>query len=71
MAIPTAIGQTIVLSMDTDGGNAVVTVASAINVNGDTIITFADIGDTVTLQAVSRGATRFWSVQGNDGAALS
>ncbi len=65
LAIPAWLGQTIVLTFDTDGGNIVITAASAINVNGDTIMTFTDIGETVTLQAVSRGAVVFCSIQGN------
>lgn len=71
LAIPTAIGQTVVLTMDTDAGDIVVTVASAFNVAGNTKLTFADVGDTAWLQAVTRAGVRTWSIQGNDGVALS
>jgi hypothetical protein len=71
LAIPTFIGQVIVLTFETDGGDIVATAASAINVAGNTKMTFGDIGDTITLFGAIRGGTRQWSVQGNDGVALS
>lgn len=71
LAIPTFIGQQVVLTFETDGGDVVVTAASAINVAGNTKMTFGDIGDTISLFGAIRGGTRQWSVQGNDGVALS
>jgi len=59
------------LSLDTDGGDCVVTSAVAINVAGNTIMTFADARDTITLVSIISGGTLYWSVMGNDGVDLS
>lgn len=71
IAIPTFTGQTIVLAHSVDGGDITITAASAINEAGKTKMTFTDVGEVILLQAVQRGATRFWSVQGNDGVTLA
>ncbi len=42
-------GQEITFSFIVDGGDCVITADSPINQAGNTIMTFADIGDTVTL----------------------
>lgn len=68
---PLKAGTTVVLSMDTDGGNCVVTSEVAINQSGNTIMTFADAKDTITLVSIQAGGSYYWSVQGNDGVALS
>jgi len=69
---PTAVGQNVTLSMKTDGGNCVVTAATQINQATNTVMTFADVGDTISLVSISDGASNFkWSVVGNDGVALS
>ena len=71
LAIPTAIGQTLSIIMKTDGGDCVVTVASAINQAGNTIITLGDAGDNIHLIGVHTGTALAWRVLSNDGAALS
>lgn len=71
LAVPTFIGQRLVLCMDTDGGDIVVTVASAYNMAGNTIITLNDAGDHVELVGCTIGGSRRWRIVNNDGAALS
>lgn len=71
LAIPTFIGQELSISCDVYVGNAVITVASAINQAGNTIITLNTAGDTVKLTAVQIGGVLAWRVVVNDGAALS
>lgn len=68
---PLKAGPVIVLSFDTDGGNCVVTSDVAINEAGNTIMTFADVRETITLRAISAGGSYYWSVVGNNGVALS
>jgi hypothetical protein len=72
MAIPTFIGQTIGLCMDTDGGgNIVITVAAAINQAGNTQITMDAAADSIFLVAMTVGGARRWRVVYNDGCALA
>jgi hypothetical protein len=71
LAIPTFVGQRILLCLDTDGGDCVVTVASSFNQAGNTIITLNDAGDSVELVGRTVGGTRKWQLAFNDGAALS
>ena len=72
LAIPTFIGQELAIIMDVDGGgNRVITVASAFNIAGNTVITLADAGDFVKLQAAQIGGALRWRLVVNDGAALS
>jgi len=73
LAIPTFHGQRLVLSMKTDGGgDRVITVASAINASGNTIITLNDAGDAICLEA-SRGSAGVlkWNVAWTNGPSLS
>lgn len=72
LAVPTLRGQTVDLTLSVDGGNCVLTVASAINAAGNTILTFADAGDNIRLEAI-RGAAGVlrWTIARNDGVALS
>jgi len=70
LAIPAFIGQVLDLCMDTDGGDVVVTVASAFNQAGNTTITFNDAGDFVRLVGCTIGGTRGWRLAANDGATL-
>jgi hypothetical protein len=49
LADPVYKGQTIDLVFITDGGDCVITAASAINQAGNTIMTFADVGDHIRL----------------------
>ncbi len=50
IADPTFRGQEIFLTLVVDGGDAVITAASAVNQAGNTIITFSDIGESCVLR---------------------
>lgn len=71
LAAPSHAGQELLLYMKTDGGNAVITAAAAINAAGNNTITFADVTDSLLLRAVESGASLVWRVVSSDGAALS
>jgi hypothetical protein len=71
LAIPTAAGQRMTLCLNVDGGDCVVTVASAINQTGNNTITMGDIGDILELVAIQRSGVLAWRVVVNDGCALS
>lgn len=71
LAIPTFAGQMIAISMAVDGGDGVITAASAINQTGNNTITLNDAGDTIVLIGVLRAAALCWRVMVNDGAALT
>lgn len=69
---PTKSGIELALNLKTDGGDCVVTAATAINAAGNTIMTFADAADTIVLLSIPNGATAYrWKVIGNDGVSLS
>ena len=71
MAIPTFLGEKIILSMGTDVGDAVVTVASAIDEYGHTTVTFNDVGDFIVLEGVIvTGTTLGWRISGMNGVIL-
>ena len=71
IAAPTDIGQSLLLSMKTDGGDCVVTVATGINQAGNNTITLNDAGDSILLVAVASGTNKRWRVAYNDGCTLS
>lgn len=71
LAIPAFIGQTITICLKTDGGDAVVTTASAVNQTGNNTLTMADAGDEITLKAIENGAALAWRIVSNDGVALT
>ena len=71
LAIPAVAGITRAISLAVDGGDCVITVASAINQTGNNTITMGDAGDTIVLTAVLVGAALAWRVLVNDGCALS
>lgn len=71
LAIPTFIGQELLLYIKTDGGTCVITVASAINQTGNNTITMADVRDAIHLRAIESGANLVWDVLAANGAALS
>lgn len=72
LADPVWMGQTISIFVDTDtSGARVVTAASRINSAGNTIITLADLGDFIKLEAITIAGALKWQVVANDGAALS
>lgn len=70
LAIPTFVGQRLTLCLDTDGGDCVVTVASAFNQAGNTTITLNDAGDTINLVGATIGGSRRWRIVNNDGCTL-
>ena len=69
LAAPTTSGQRIKLFCRSHGGgNRVITVASAINKAGNTVLTFAATGDFVVLESVrSAPSTYVWRITTNDG----
>ena len=71
LAIPTLEGQRLTISMDVDGGDAVITVAAAFNQTGNNTITLNDAGDTVELVGVQVGGALVWRNVFNDGATLT
>ena len=72
LAIPAIQGITLAISCDVYAvGDAVITVASAFNQTGNTVITLNTAGDTVVLTAVQVAGALVWRLVVNDGAALS
>jgi hypothetical protein len=71
LAAPSFNGQLLLISMKTDGGDAVLTCATTLNQTANNTLTFNDAGDAVLLVAKQNGANLRWSVVSNDGAALS
>jgi hypothetical protein len=71
LAIPARVGTLLAITLDVDGGDAVITVAAAINQTGNNTITMGDAGDTIVLEAVQVGGAKRWRVLVNDGCALS
>lgn len=71
LAIPTFVNQRLVIYFQTDGGNCVITSAQAINAAGNTVITLADVDDSIQLVAAYNGTALRWRVASNDGATLS
>lgn len=69
---PTKSGIELALNLKTDGGDCVVTAATAINAAGNAIMTFADEADTIVLLSIPNGSTAYrWKAIGNDGVSLS
>lgn len=72
LAIPTFLGQQMILNADTVGtGTRAVTAAQAINQAGNTIMTFGAARDMIKLEAIKVGGALRWTVMANDGVALS
>jgi predicted RecA/RadA family phage recombinase len=71
LAAPTYLGQSLLVSLKTDGGNCVITCATTVNQTGNNTITLDDAGDAILLVAKANGTNKRWSVVSNDGAALS
>ena len=71
LAAPTYLGQMLLLSLKTDGGDCVITCATTVNQTGNNTITMDDAGDAVLLAAKANGADKRWSVVSNDGCTLS
>lgn len=71
LAAPSFNGQQLLISLKTDGGDVVLTVATTVNQSANNTVTFNDAGDAVLLVAKQNGSNLRWAVQMNDGAALS
>jgi hypothetical protein len=71
LAIPGLAGIELGISLDVDAGDAVITVASAINQTGNNTITMEDAGDFIVLKAVQKAGALVWRVVANDTCALS
>jgi predicted RecA/RadA family phage recombinase len=71
LAAPTYLGQLLLVSLKTDGGNCVITCATTVNQTGNNTITLDDAGDAILLVAKANGANKRWSVVSNDGCTLS
>ena len=72
LATPTFIGQELVLYLKTnDGTDCAVTCATTVNQTGNTVITFANIGEACRLFAVEQDASLRWRMATVDGAVLS
>ncbi len=71
LAIPALAGITLAISLDVDAGDAVITVAAAINQAANNTITMGDAGDTIVLTAVQVAGALVWRVLADDGNALS
>jgi hypothetical protein len=70
LAAPTFAGQEMLLSFKTDGGDCVITVATGINVAGNTTITMDVAGQAIGLVAIDVGSNIRWRVNFNDGCTL-
>ena len=68
---PAFLGQQCLLAFKTDGGDAVLTIATTVNQTGNDTLTFADAGDMISLIGCQSGANLRWRVVANDGVALS
>ena len=71
LANPERAGLVITLGLQTDGGDAVVTAASAVNQTGNNTLTLADAGDEITLKSIRSGSSFVYRVASKDGVALS
>ena len=71
LAAPSFLGQMLNLAFKTDGGDCVITCATAVNQTGNNTLTLADAGDEILLVAGQSGADLRWRVVCNDGVALS
>ena len=71
LAAPTYLGQLLLVSLKTDGGDCVITCATTVNQTGNNTITMGDASDAILLVAKANGANKRWSVVSNDGCALS
>lgn len=64
---PTKAGIRFTLRMKTDGGDATVTASNGFNVAGNTVATFADVGDQLDLISVSHTTGYRWEILTNTG----
>lgn len=71
LAAPTFEGQMLTLCCNVDGGDNVITVASAYNQAGNTTITLNDAGDTINLIGARIASALRWRLVNNDGCTLA
>jgi len=72
LAAPTKPGIRVVLRLMTDGGDLTVEAENGFNSAGDTVATFADVGDVLSLISVSTATGYRWELsEGNTGVALA
>jgi hypothetical protein len=71
LAAPTQIGQELVIVMDVDGGDVVITSDVAVNIAGNNTLTFGDVGDFVILRSMCVAGATVWRIVENVGVALS
>lgn len=72
LAIPTFLGQTLSIFVDTDtSGARVITASQRINQAANTIMTLTEVGDYIQLEAITIGGALRWQVVANDGVVLS
>lgn len=67
LANPTKVGNRLTLRMKTDGGDCTVTASNGFNVAGNTVATFADVGDQLELISVSHTTGYRWEILVNTG----
>ena len=67
LAAPHKAGLRVTLAFQTDVGDCVVTVATAVNEGGNTILTFANAGEAISLESIAVGTVFAWRVSWNDG----
>ncbi len=71
LAIPTYLGQTLSIFVDTDtSGARTITSAQRINQAGNTTILLTEVGDFIKLEAITIGGALRWQVIQNDGCVL-
>lgn len=67
LANPTKAGNRLTLRMRTDGGDCTVTAPNGLNVAGNTIAVFGDVGDLLELISVSHTTGFRWEILVNTG----
>jgi hypothetical protein len=70
LAAPAAAGLELLIYMKTDGGDVVITAATAFNEAGNTTATFDNVGETLRLTSVEEGANLRWRGAVADGVTL-
>ena len=68
LANPTKAGIRFVLRLLTDGGDVAVTAANGLNVTGNTVATFEEASDLLSLISVSTSSGFRWQIDVNVGA---
>jgi hypothetical protein len=71
LANPASLGIKLILVMDVDLGDIVITSASGVNVAGNTILTFDTAGESAVLESAQVGGSLVWRITHNDGVALA